>query len=78
MEGQVIKWKGSGITRLRNAELNPVLRGWGSGPNRKLFAQFARQDSLGLVRLLCQSLSLLLCLGRAFVKAGCGKTARPV
>jgi hypothetical protein len=60
LEEQVIKWRGLEITRLRNADLNPVLRGWGSGPNRKLLTQFVRQDSLGLVRLLYQSLSLLL------------------
>ena len=51
MEGQVIKRRGLEIARLRPANLNPVLRGWGSGPNRRVFAQFAREDALGLVHL---------------------------
>jgi hypothetical protein len=78
LEDQVFKWRGLEITRLRTADLSPVLRDWGMSPIRKLLAQFARSGSLGLVRLLCQRLSLLLRRGRAFVKAGCGKPARPV
>ena len=78
LEDQVFKWRGWEVTRLRTADLSPVLRGWGESPIRRLFAQFARSGALGLVRLLCPSLSLLLRRGRAFVKAGCGKTARPV
>ena len=60
MDDQVIKRRGLEITRLRNADLSPVLRGWGVSPIRKHHAQFARSGSLGLVHLLCQSLSLLL------------------
>jgi hypothetical protein len=56
----VIKRRGLEIARLRAANLNPVLRGWGSGPNRRFFAQFAREDALGLVHLFHQSPSWFL------------------
>ena len=60
-EDQVTKRRCFGESRLRSADLNPTPRGWGSGPIRTGFAQFARQGSLGLVRLLCLSPSLHLC-----------------
>jgi hypothetical protein len=47
-------------------------RGWQRLPERQLYGE------LGLVRLIYLIPTLNLRRGRAFVKAGCGKTARPV
>ena len=40
--GSGFQVEGFGGLRLRNADLSPVLRGWGLSPIRKLLAQFAR------------------------------------
>ena len=47
-------------------------RGWKRLPERQLYGEW------GLVRLIYLIPSLNLRRGRASVKAGCGKTARPV
>jgi len=73
-EEPVSKQKGSAVARFRRADRNQAAHEWGSRPKHEPFARCEP----GFARLISPSPSLNLHPRCACVKAGCGKTARPV